>query len=239
MSFWDFLRPPVPTKAKGAPAKVKPATAAELQAALGEARAAATAAAERAAEVATARQAFLIAGTDDQLDQSERDLTLANRAVDRAEAAVAALEQRLAEAVEAERLADLDRMFASGEEALDRGLAAYRRYGELAREVASIVGEIKIAAAEVDQARRLLRERGDPRLLPELDPAARPEISSVRLLRTPLWSGVRLPAGDHPQSMIYPPHTALDIPPLPLSPPGESIGPPAEPLPPGWTRWLG
>jgi len=239
VSFWDFLRPPAPTKAKGAAPQVRAATAAELQTALDEARLAATAAAESAAECAAERQNLLLAGTDDQVTQADINLASANRAVDRAEAAIAALEQRLAEARENERQADLDRVFAAGEDALARGLDGYRRYAEAARRVVEIVGEIKLAAVELDHSRRLLRERGDPRVLPDLDTEARPERSGVQLLRSPLWAGVRLPAHDHPQSTIYPVYVAPDIPPMVLPIPPESIAPPPEPLAAGMVRWPG
>src|SRR3954469_19018933 len=100
MSFWDLIKPQAAGKAEAAP---KPAGSAELAVALEEAEAAAAEAIRLAAEVAERRQTFLIGGTDDQLDHLDRELAGANRSVDKCEAAMEALQARLADAVERER----------------------------------------------------------------------------------------------------------------------------------------
>src|SRR4051794_18059632 len=93
MSFWDLIKPQAAGKAKPAP---KPAGSAALADAREEAKAAAAEAISIAAEVAERRQTFLIGGTDDQLDHLDRELAGANRSVDKCEAAVEALQPRLA-----------------------------------------------------------------------------------------------------------------------------------------------
>src|SRR3954464_3099122 len=149
MSFWDFLRPPAGTKAN---ATSKPATAAELREALAEAELAAAKAQQDAAVVAHERGApagaqeraeLLLEADDKRLDAIDRRLQLAQREADRTAAAVAALQGRVREAEERGREERLDALFAEGQAALQAGLADYRRYGELARELASVLADVR------------------------------------------------------------------------------------------------
>jgi hypothetical protein len=182
MGFLDYLRPPAPGKGKAPP---EPATAAELAAALAEAEA--ESAERRAAEVAQERAVLLLAADDQQLDDVDRRLRLAQREADRAEAAVA------------RRMAD--------------------------------------AQAAIDQANARLRRTGDPRLVADLDAAARPNRSSYQTLRRALWTVLVLPCPTRPFDLAWPPHVTDDPPPAPEQPPPRpSEGEPYAPTP-GMARW--
>jgi hypothetical protein len=235
-SFWELLKPAPPTKAKGA--APKPASAAALRQALTEATAAADSAAALAAELAERRQAFLLAGTDDQLDQVERELAAANRQTDKTEAAVVALQALVQAAEEAERVADLDRVYAEGAGALERGCELYRAYGEMAQQVARLAGEMAASQTVIEQVNRQLRERGDARRVADLDTAARPQVSAVQQFRHPLWQQLVLPAHDRPHDRLWPEHRETVIPPPSPRPPlTGALAPPAKPLAPGHVRW--
>lgn len=223
MSFWDFLRPPAPTKGKAA--APPPVTAETLRAALAEAEAAATAAEALAAEVAAERAGLLLGADDAQLDAIDRRLQLATREADRAQAAVEALRQKLAEAEERERQAGLDATYREGAEALAAGAALYRAYGEAAAEVAELFRDLEQAQATIEKANRALRAAGDPRVVQDLDESARPERSAIPLGRTPLWRQARLPAADHAYSMIWPPYVHPDVPRPPMRAPAEGALP--------------
>jgi hypothetical protein len=185
--FWDFLRPPTASKGKPSP-EARPATSVALAEALAEARTAAASSAAHAAEVAERRQQLLLGGSDAQIDAVDAELATANRAVDKIEAAVAALEARLAEAEDAERAAAIDRIHADGAAALAAGLGADREYAALAPQVAGLARRMADAQAAIDQANARLRRAGDPRLVADLDAGARPNRSSYQTLRRPLWS---------------------------------------------------
>ncbi len=209
MSFWDLLKP-APTKSKGAAST--PATAEALRIALAEATTAADNAEERAAVLAQARADLLLTGADADLDEADRLLAAAQRTADRGAAATAALKIKLAEAEEAERAAGMDKLFADGQAALDRGLDIYRRYGDAAAELARLVAQLPIASAEIENANKLLVKHGDPRRVPELDTTARRHPpGTVRVPRSPLWERAILPSHDHPYSFLWPVHTHVDV----------------------------
>src|SRR3954469_21985214 len=125
MSFWDLLRPPTGTKAN---ASLKPATAAQLRDALAEAELAAPKAEQDAAAMAQERAELLLEADDKKLDAVERRLQLAQREADRGAAAVAALQGRVREAEAHERQEQLDRLYEEGQQALQAGREAYRKY---------------------------------------------------------------------------------------------------------------
>ena len=226
MSFWDFLKPPAPTKAKGSP---KLPTPAELEAALAEAEVEAARAEGAAAEVAERRAQLLLTADDATLDQVERELQLATRAADKAGMATEALRLKLAAAQEAERQARLDAIFAEGQRALDAGLAAYTRYSTLAAEVAQLAETMADRCDQIEAANKKLRDAGDPRRVADLDVAARPEVSDIKIGRAALWVQLELPSGTAPNDWQWP-----------LRPPQPRIrnqarpipGPSAEPAPP-------
>ena len=180
MSFWDLIKPQAAGKAEAAP---KPAGSAELAVALEEAEAAAAEAIRLAAEVAERRQTFLIGGTDDQLDHLDRELAGANRSVDKCEAAVEALQARLADAVERERREGLDRLHAEGEAALRAGAEAYEEYGRLARQMVPHLLEMRRRHDQIRRVQHDLEEAGDPRRIPDLDDAMRPQTAELRILQ--------------------------------------------------------
>ena len=222
MSFWDFLKPPAPTKAKGSP---KPPTAAELEAALSEAEAAAQAAEAAAAAVAQERADKLLTADDTVLDEVERRLQLAVREADRAAAAVDALRGRVAQAQEAERQAGRDAVYNKGAALLRSGVELYRRYDEVARQLAGLVERI----ADTDDAIRAINHEllalGDPRALPELEREARPPSGAESAMA--LWLQAEIPSGVEPGAF----HWRLgasrteDLPAIPFHQPPHAPGP--------------
>ena len=226
MSFWDFLKPPAPTKARGSP---KLPTVADLATALAEAEVAAQAAEEAAAAVAQERADKLLTADDTVMDEVERRLQLAAREADRAAAAVEALRGRLSQAQEAERAAALDAIFAEGQTALDQGLAAYGRYSGLSAQVAQLAATMADRCAQIEAANKNLRDAGDPRRVADLDVTARPEVSDIQLGRIALWHQLELPSGEAPHDWCWPLR-----PPQPRvrNPPRPTPGPAAEPPPP-------
>lgn len=198
--------------------------------------AAAEGASRTAAELAEQRQTWLLGGTDEQIDTADRALASANREVDRAEAAIAALEVRLGAAEEAERGAALDRLFQAGQDALDRGIAIYREYEPAAAALAERIAELPNLAEAIEQTNRQLLQRGDPRRVNLLDETARPRISDLQSqLRVPLWQGLRLPSSARPFDSIWPERKETVIR-APVRPPAEEG---AEPPPPLRTRAYG
>jgi hypothetical protein len=171
MSFWDLLKPPAATKAK---TTAKPVTSAELAAALAEAEAAAASAEVAAAEVAERRAGALLTATEADLDAVDRELQLAVRASDKAAAAVAVLQQRLAAAEESERQAGRDRIYAKGAALLRSGLGLYVEYDALARQLAALVEKIADADDAIRGVNRELASLGDARVIADLDNEARP-----------------------------------------------------------------
>ncbi len=239
MSFWDVLRPSAPTKGnKGAATSPPAATAADLRVALAEAEAATADAEQAAAAIAQERGGMLLGADDAQLDEIDRRLQLAQRTADRAAAAVEALRERLADAEQRERQADLDKLFNDGQAALDRGLAIYKKYGVAAADLARLVAELPIVVAEIENANKLLTQRGDLRRVPDLDATARPHPpGTVRVHRTLLWERAVLPDHGHPYSFLWPVHTHVDVvEPVPQQPREPSEGPPAPPRRPGYAR---
>lgn len=227
MSFWDLLRPTHVAKGKAPP---PPATPDTLRAALAQAQAEARSTEEAAAEAATNRAAHLLVADDAELDELDRRLAASQRQADRAAAAVAALEEKLAAAEEAERVAGLDAIFADGQAALDQGLAAYKRYGVLAAEVAQIAETMADKCDAIEAANKRLRAAGDPRSVPDLDASARPEVSDIRLARLALWHQIELPSGEFPHDWHWPkrpPQPRVRNQPRPI--PGPSAEPPPPP----------
>ena len=226
MSFWDFLKPPAPTKAKGSP---KPPTAAELEAALAEAETEAARAETAAAEVAERRAQLLLTADDVTLDLVERELQLATRTADKSAMAVETLRTKLAAAQEAERQARLDAIFAEGQRALDAGLAAYTRYSSLAAEVAQLAETMADKCDEIEAANKKLRDAGDPRRIQDLDITARPEVSDIQTGRLALWHQVQLPSGEFPADWLWPhrpPQPRIRNQARPIPGPGSEPAPP-------------
>ena len=238
VSFWDMLKPAPAGKSHSA---AKAPTAAELRAALAEAEAAAEAAERLAAEVAEERAGLLLAADEATLDEVDRRLQLSQRSADKAAAAVAALETRLAEAVEAERVAGLDRLHAEGAEALDDGLAAYASYGELAPRIVSLADRMLRARAAIERANEALGQAGDPRRLADLEATARPRASCGGYPAAALWSVLRLPHPVEPLNLLYPAN--IDVNGMPVTAPQSYVPPQrgpseGEPKPPRqWSRW--
>jgi hypothetical protein len=188
--FWDLLKPTPAAKGKAAP---KPPTAAELEAALVEAEAEATRAEATAGEVAERRAGMLLSADDAALDLVDNELRVAQRAADKAAAAIDALSTRLAEAREAERRGTLDALFAKGMAELKAGLAVYAEYDRVARAAAALVERAADAADRIEAINRELAALGDPRAVPDLDREARH--SEPGTMRSALWVEAEIPSG--------------------------------------------
>src|SRR3954467_799595 len=201
MSFWDLLRLPAGTKAN---ASLKPATAAQLRDALAEAELAAAKAEQDAAVVAQERAGLLLEADDKRLDAVERCLQLAQREADRLAAAVAALQERVREAEERERREGLDRLHAEGEAALRAGAEAYAGYDRLARQMVPHLLEMRRRHDQIRRVQHGLEEAGDPRRIPDLDDAMRPQTKEPRIYKHPLWAKVWLAHPTDPLMVIYP-----------------------------------
>src|SRR4051812_27756450 len=201
MSFWDLLRPPAGAKAN---ASLKPTTAAELRDALAEAELAAAKAEQDAAAVAQERAGLLLEADDKKLDAVERRLQLAQREADRLAAAVAALQERVREAEERERREGLDNIHAEGEAALRAGLEAYAEYGRLARQVVPLLLEMRRRQEQIERVQADLASARDPRRIPNLDDAARPQTGPQRFLLKPLWVQAYLGHPADPLKVLYP-----------------------------------
>ena len=201
MSFWDLLRPPAGAKAN---ASLKPATAAELRDALAEAELAATTAEQGAAAIAQERAELLLEADDKRLDTVERRLQLAQREADRGAAAVAALQECVREAEERERQDQLDRLYEEGQQALQAGREAYRKYGEHARELAGLFAEMRRKQDVIERVQAGLADAHDPRGVPNLDDAVRPLPMELPVPVRPLWRAAYLPHPSDPHRVIYP-----------------------------------
>jgi hypothetical protein len=183
----------------------RPLTSEQLRAGIAAAEAEATLAAERAAELVQRRGALLLSADDAALDTVERQLQLAARESDRADATLAALRDRLTEAEARERREQLDRVHATGQAALERGLALYRRdYAEHALALREVVRAMAAASEEIEAANRALRLAHDPRQIPDLDASARPQHTPVKQAIAPPWQLLRLPSADHPLNLLHP-----------------------------------
>jgi hypothetical protein len=182
---------------------------AQLRAALAQAEA------ERAAAVAAldrlqARRAELLLDADDHaLDVVERDIAQAQRQADRLDLLIVQAGERLREAEEAERRAELDRIHAEGEKALERGLAIYAKlwpkHAAALRDLAHELGELQ---DRLDAVNRELLAAGDPRRLPEIDRAARPSPPDDPLRGPALVQLLRLPSTVSPTKLYWP---TLDV----------------------------
>ena len=73
-----------------------------------------------------------------------------------------------------------------------------------ARELVDVLLEMGRRHDEVRRVNRDLREAGDPRVVPELDDAARPQKQATKFLLHPLWARGVLPHPTDPLAMLYP-----------------------------------
>ena len=196
MAFLDFVR----SLAK----RGTPPTLDDLRQALAEADAATAEARERCSRLASDRAAVLLDGSDAQLDRIERDLQLAQRDADRAEAAAAALRERIATAeADAER-ARLDELHERGIAAQQRVIALVRNdYTKAAQKLIGVLERLEAAEADWTTANDGLREAGDPRRIPDGELMARPhgdagpDPQRIRL-------ALRLPSVDVPDMWLWP-----------------------------------
>jgi hypothetical protein len=182
----------------------KHATAAELRDALAEAELAAAKAEQDAAAVAQERAGLLLEADDKRLDAVERRLQLAQREADRGAAAVAALQECVREAEERERREGLDKLYAEGEAALRAGAEAYTGYDRLARQMVPHLLEMRRRHDQVRRVQHDLEEAGDPRRIPDLDDAMRPQTAELRVYKHPLWAKVWLAHPTDPLKVMYP-----------------------------------
>lgn len=201
-TFLDFLRQLSRRDA--------PPTADDLRQALIEAEAAEKAAQTRCAELAAQRADVLLDGSDDLLDDIERSLQLAQRDADRAEAAAAALRERIAAAeAEAER-ARLDEIHAAARDAERRGRELIAKaYPAACQKVLAVLRELAETEATRKRANRELQDAGDPRQAPDPDELLRPTppygFTPARILESTVLLSI-----DNPAFALWPEGHELD-----------------------------
>jgi hypothetical protein len=182
----------------------KSLTSEQLRAGIATAEAEAKLAGERAAELVQRRGALLLSADDAALDTVERQLQLATRESDRADAALSALRERLTETEAREKREALDRTYAAGEAALTEGLKLYRLYGNMAVELRGLLAQMAGAHDAIVTANYALRQAHDPRQISDIDATARPQTTPVKQAIPPPWLHVRLPSSVHPLNLLHP-----------------------------------
>jgi hypothetical protein len=183
----------------------KPATAAQLREALEAANAERTEAAAALDRLQQRRAELLVDGSERDLDAVEADIRTAQRGLDRLDLVTIQAQEKLREAEEMERRAELDRRHAEGEKALERGLAIYARHWpkhaaalrELAFELMDLESRIEAVNAELVKA-------GDPRRVAGIDPTARPSPPNSAQRGPGLVQALRLPSTVDSTKMVYP-----------------------------------
>jgi hypothetical protein len=191
----------------------KAPSSAELREALARAEA------ERAEAVAAldrlqARRAELLLDADDRaLDAIEREIAQAQRQADRLDLLAVQGQERLREAEEAERQAELDRLHAEGERALERGLRIYAKewpkHAAALRDLAVELGELQ---DRVEAVNRELLAAGDPRRVAEVDLTARPHPPNQPLRGPALAQLLRLPSTLDSTKLFWPTLDAWGLP---------------------------
>lgn len=106
------------------------------------------------------RRSLLIAGSDEEIEGATRELSAANLAAERAEAAVSELNRQIAAAEEREALAEIDRKAAEAQAARVAVLEAYRDLDGAAREVARLLTKISAGQDTIRAANNAVAAAG-------------------------------------------------------------------------------
>lgn len=198
MKFLELLRRKAPT------------TVAELTAALAEAEQAARDADAMVEKLTAERARLLLDGDDTTIDRIEAELAAAARSSDRAGLAIEELKRRLQAATDAETAAELDRVYAAGMAAQDRGCRALKKYEPLARKLVDLLAEVDDAETEIARSRAMLEAANDPRRkeLVAADRVVRP-CPEGRPYQPSIVQLIELPAMEH-GALLWPPTNATD-----------------------------
>ena len=196
MAFLDFVRS---LAKRGAPPTLD-----DLRQALAEADGAIAEARGRCSRLASDRAAVLLDADDKELDRVERSLQLGQRDADRAEAAAAALRERIGVAEAKASRARLDALHERGTAAQQRVITLVRNdYTKAAQKLIAVLEQLEAAEADWTAANDGLREAGDPRRIPDGELMARPHgVTAPDPQRIRL--AVRLPSVDVPDMWVWP-----------------------------------
>jgi hypothetical protein len=193
----------------------KPPGSAQLREALAQAevdRGEAVAALDR---LQARRAELLLDGDDRALDVVERDTAQAQRRADRFDVLIDQAQERLREAEEVERRAELDALFAQGEKLVAEGVALIRKdYPPLCAKILRLAARLEEIDGEVASLNARLAAAGDPRRVPDYDRIARPvePPQGENLGRRRFWAQVELPSAGEWFRLIRPPTTAYGRP---------------------------
>jgi len=192
----------------------KAPSSAQLRDALAQTETERTAAVAAMDRLQQRRAELLLDGDDRALDVVERDIAQAQRPVDRIDLLTIQAEERLAEAAERERLAELDAVFAKGE-ALVEGVDLIRKqYPPLAKKLRALAERLEAIDGEVAEINRRLADAGDPRRVPDYDQVARPvePAEATPMGRRRFWAQVELPSSQEWFRLLTPATTAFGRP---------------------------
>jgi len=152
------------------------------------------------------RRQMLLDGADDHLlDVVEADIVAATRQLDRLDLATVQAQERLREAEEAERRAELDRVHAEAEAWLAAGTAIYaKQLPPLMHKLRELAREIARLQRQIDDANSVLLQAGDPHQVWSIDHTARPSPPDQPMRGQDLVHALRLPSTENPWRMFYP-----------------------------------
>lgn len=203
MAFLEFIR--------SLARRDTPPTLDDLRAALAEADSATAEARERCSRLASDRAAILLDAGDKELDRVERELQLAQRDTDRAEAASSALRERIADAEALAERARLDAIHAAAREAERRGRELIAKaYPAACQKVLAVLRELAEIEATRKAANRELQDAGDARQVPDPDELLRPTppcgFTPARILESTVLLSV-----DDPTFALWPAGLEIDV----------------------------
>lgn len=160
------------------------------------------AARRRLTDLHATRGRVLVEGTDRDLDSVEREIATASRDVERAEAAVGALRQKLEEAEQHEWLAAVNAKLDSAEERRSKMVERIRtEYAPAVDTIVSVLLEFEVAEQAIAQANEAARKAGVDRAI---DSVARSFPSEAGFTRNPTRDVTLVSAEDFTRK-IWPP----------------------------------
>jgi hypothetical protein len=192
-----------------------PPTSAALREALAQAEAERGAAAEALDRLSQKRADALLDADDHMLDVLEADIRSAQRQVDRLDLLSVQAEEKLREAVERERRAELDAAFAEDEALVDEAVGLIKRsYPTHTKKLLALVTRLQAIEATRAELNRRLAEGGDPCRIPDPDQLARPgepaDLAwSATSMRQRFWDQIALPSSDEWYRLMLPPMNAF------------------------------
>lgn len=125
------------------------------------------------------RHRLLLQGTDDEVDQLDREIAETRRQCDRLVAAIGEIEARIETARDREHEDYLDAVAALGEKLAQRALSGYQSYAAMSADLIDLAVDDAVIRRRLLEVNRLLREAGRPEVI---EPEAR---ASTRHDRTP------------------------------------------------------